>query len=139
MKTIEKFVKQVVSAAPTETVAAICRLMEQHNVGAVVVVEQHKPVGIVTDRDICLKLGAHGVSPQTRVGDVMHQPVTVVNRDEGVFDTTQSMREAGVRRLPVVDDDGWLVGLVTLDDLLRLLVRELSNVVEGISQEMEIK
>lgn len=139
MKTIEKFVKKVVSAAPRESLATIARLMGQHNVGAVVIAETGKPVGIVTDRDVALRVVAQGLSSQARAGEVMSTPVKIVHRDEGVFDTTQVMMELGVRRLPVVDDDGLLVGLVTLDDLLRLLVRELSNIVEGIKQEMEVK
>jgi CBS domain-containing protein len=142
MQTIEKFVKRVVTAKPQETLAAIARLMEQHNVGAVVLAEEHRPVGIVTDRDLALQvvgLVGHGVPLQTPAAQVMTAPVKTVGRDDGIFDTTQSMREYAVRRLPVVDNEGRLVGLVTLDDLLRVLSRELSNLVEGIRSEMAVK
>ncbi len=139
MKTIEKFVKRVVTAAPGDSLAAVAQLMERHNVGAVVIAENHRPVGIVTDRDLALQLGARGVSPRTPVGEWMTAPVKTVSSDDGVFDTSQVMRESGVRRLPVVDDDGRLVGLVALDDLLRVLSRELSNLTEGIRTEMEIR
>jgi CBS domain-containing protein len=139
MKTIEKFVKRVVTAAPSDALAAVARQMEEHNVGAVVIVETHRPVGIVTDRDLALQLGARGVSPRTAVGEVMSTPVQTVSSDEGVFDTSLVMKENGVRRLPVVDEDGRLVGLVTLDDLLRVLSRELTNLTEGIRTEMEIQ
>jgi CBS domain-containing protein len=101
-KTIEKFVKPVVTSGPNESLASIASLMERRNVGAVVIVEGSRPV------------------------------------DDGIFDTTQTLRDEGVRRLPVVDDDGLLVGLVTLDDLLRVLSRELSNLAEGIRSEMEV-
>jgi len=111
MKTIEKFVKRVVTAMPQETLAAVARLMEQHNVGAVVLAENHRPVGIVTDRDLALHIAAHGVPLQAPAARVMSTPVMTVGRDDGVFDTTQSMMESGVRRLPVVDEDGRLVGL----------------------------
>jgi len=127
MKTIEKFVKQVVTARPQETLAAIARLMEQHNVGAVVLAEDHRPVGIVTDRDLAIHVLARGVSPQAPAARVMSTPVETVGRDDGVFDTTRSMMESGVRRLPVLDENDHLVGLVTLDDFLRVLARELSN------------
>jgi CBS domain-containing protein len=139
MQTIEKFVKRVVTAKPQETLAAIARLMEQHNVGAVVLAEEHRPVGIVTDRDLALQVVGHGVPLQTPAAQVMTAPVKTVGRDDGIFDTTQSMREYAVRRLPVVDNEGRLVGLVTLDDLLRVLSRELSNLVEGIRSEMAVK
>lgn len=141
MKTImvEKFVKPVVTARPQDTLAAVGRLMEQHNVGAIVLAEDRRPVGIITDRDLALHVAARGVSLQTPVARVMTAPVQTVGRDDGVFCTTHSMREAGVRRLPVVDDDGRLVGIVTLDDLLRILGGELSNLIDGIRSEMEVK
>jgi len=137
--TIEKFVKHVVTVQPNEALSSVARLMERRNVGAVVVVEHDRPVGIVTDRDLALQLAARGISPATPVARIMSTPPVTVGRDEGVFDTTQTMKEAGVRRLPVVDDDNHLVGIVTLDDLLRVLSRELSNLIEGIKPEMELK
>jgi CBS domain-containing protein len=139
VKTIEKFVKRVVMARPQETLAAVARLMDQHNVGAVVLAEDHRPVGIVTDRDLALHVAARGVPLQTPAARVMSTPVQTVGREDGVFDTSQTMMETGVRRLPVVDDNGQLVGIVTLDDLLRVLGRELSNLVGGIRSEMEVK
>lgn len=139
VKTIETFVKKVVTGAPTESLASVARAMEEHNVGAVVLVENHKPVGIITDRDLALRVVAHGLPPQTPVKNVMSTPVHTAYRDDGVFDTTQLMMDAGVRRLPVVDDTEELVGMVTLDDLLRVLSRELSNLIAGIKQEMEIR
>lgn len=138
-KTIETFVKKVVSVHPDTSLAAVARGMKQHNVGAVVITEKQMPVGLVTDRDVALQLGASELSPQTPVRKVMSQPVHTVYSDDGVFDTTQVMMEQGVRRLPVVDSEGALVGLVTLDDLLRVLSRELSNLAEGIKSEMEVK
>lgn len=137
-KTIEKFVKPVVTATPDDSLGAIACLMERRNVGAVVVVEDRRPIGIISDRDVALHVAARGLPIQAPVSNVMSAPVKTVGRDDGIFDTTQTMRDEGVRRLPVVDDDGRLVGLVTLDDLLRVLSRELSNLAEGIRSEMEV-
>jgi len=139
MITIESFVKKVVTARADESLAAVAHSMEQRNVGAVVIVENGRPQGVVTDRDFALQLGSHGVSPRTPVAKVMSTPVKTVRFDAGVFDTTRTLMDFGVRRLPVVDDDGWLVGLVALDDLLRVLSRELSHLAEGIKSEMEVK
>jgi len=139
IKFVESFMKKVLAVGPTESVAAVARLMEQHNVGAVIITENHRPVGIVTDRYLALELGARGASLQTPIAKVMTSPVEIIHQDEGVFGATQTMRELNVRRLPVVDDDGLLCGLVTLDDLLRLLGRELANLTEGIKPEMEVK
>jgi len=137
--TIEKFVKRVVTAGPDEPLAGLARRMDEHNVGAVVIVAGHCPVGLVTDRDLALHLGARGTPAHARADQVMSRPVQTVRRDDGAFDTTRQMREAGVRHLPVVDGQGCVVGLVTLDDLLALLVRELANRTAGIAPEMEVK
>ncbi len=139
MKTIERFVRKVLTTRPPEPVAAVARSMQQHNVGALVVLENDKPVGMVTDRDIAVRVVAAGRSPQSPVGSIMSTPIRTVYQDDGVLDTTEAMMEAKVRRLPVIDDDGRLVGIVALDDLLRVLSRELSNVIEGIRPEMETR
>jgi CBS domain-containing protein len=139
LKTIETFVKKVITVHPDTPLSAVARRMDEHNVGAVVISENRKPMGLVTDRDLALQLGARGLPPQTPVHKVMSQPVQTIYRDDGVFDTTQVMMERGIRRLPVVDNEGLLVGLVTLDDLLRVLSRELSNLAQGIKSEMEVK
>jgi CBS domain-containing protein len=136
---VEGFAKPVISAGPNDPLAALARSMAEHNVGAVVVVENHQPVGIVTDRDIALALAVHGATPQTPAVRVMVSPVESISLGDGVFQATQVMRERNVRRLAVLDDEGELAGIVTLDDLLRLLSRELSNLVEGIRPEMQVR
>ena len=109
--------------------------MEKENVGAVVVTEGKRPVGIVTDRDLALAVCVRGASPLDHVQNVMTCPVATISRDDGVFSATQQMMEHAVRRLPVVDKSGGLVGLVALDDLLLLLSRELQSMAEGIRAE----
>ena len=140
MTTLRCFARKVVTASPSASTAAVAHLMEEHNVGVVVITEHHKPVGIVTDRDLALALGARGVVLQTPIASVMSKPVKTIPQDVGVFYyTARTMMEESVRRLPIVDDDGCLVGIVTLDDLLRVLVRELSHLTEGIKAETEVK
>jgi CBS domain-containing protein len=139
MKLNDIFTRSVVTARPGETLATVALRMKEHNVGTVVVVEEQRPVGIITDRDVALALGALGVSPQAQVQKVMTRHVLAVPEDTGVFTATKYMRERGVRRLPIVDREDRLVGIVTLDDLLRSLGRELYNLAEGIEHEMEVK
>jgi CBS domain-containing protein len=110
--------------------------MEQHNVGSVVIVEQQRPVGIVTDRDLAIVLGTRAKVPHDLAVDVMSTPVTVVGQHEGVFKATQVMKERGLRRLVVVDDLGRVIGLISLDDMLLLLARELQNLAEGVKAEV---
>lgn len=112
--------------------------MELENVGAIVVTEGDRPVGIVTDRDLALAVCVRGASPQEHVQSVMTCPVSTISKDEGIYNATQQMMEHAVRRLPVVDPSGGLVGLVSLDDLLLLLSRELQNMAEGIKVETAV-
>jgi CBS domain-containing protein len=113
--------------------------MQEHNVGTVVIVEYQRPVGIITDRDMALALGAQGISPQTQVQKVMTRHVLVIPEDAGIFAATNYMREREVRRLPIVDREDHLVGMVTTDDLLRCLSWELYNLTEAMRHEMNVK
>jgi CBS domain-containing protein len=139
MRLFEVFTRGVITAAPEETLAQVAGKMQEHNVGTVVVVEGQRPVGILTDRDLALALGARGVAPQAPARQVMTPHVLAVPEDTSVFTATKYVRECQVRRLPVVDSEDRVVGLVSLDDLLRLLAKELHNLAEGITREMEVK
>jgi CBS domain-containing protein len=139
MNLSEIFSKNVVTAGPGETLASVAKQMQEHNVGTVVIVQDRRPVGIVTDRDLALALGALGVSPQVQVQKVMAHHVLAIPDDMGLYTATKFMRDCEVRRLPIVDKEDRLVGIVTLDDLLRFLGRELYNLGEGIKHEMEVK
>jgi CBS domain-containing protein len=135
------FGTKLITASPRETLTSVALRMQEHNVGAVVIVEGHKPVGIVTDRDLGLSLALHGgnVVPEDPVRDVMTTPVRTIPEGAGVFAATQCLRDAGVRRLPIVDAEGRLVGIISMDDVVRLLGRELHNLGEGIKPTEAIK
>jgi len=138
MSISELVTRKLVTAAPKDSLAKVAKLMEQQNVGAVVVTEENRPIGIVTDRDLAFAVCVRGTSSQERVQNVMTCPVSTINKDEGVYNATQQLMEQAVRRLPVVDDSGDAIGLVSLDDLLLLLSRELQNMAEGIKDEVGI-
>jgi CBS domain-containing protein len=129
----------VITARPSDTLQSIAVKMQEHNVGAVVIVEKDRPVGIVTDRDIALAVGARGIAIQALVQSIMTRHVIAVPRDAGIFTVTRYMKEQGVRRLPVVDREDRVVGIVTLDDVLRCLGGELFNLAESIKPEMQVK
>jgi CBS domain-containing protein len=133
------FTKSVVTGGPEETLEAIAFRMQEHNVGTVVIVEKQRPVGIITDRDLALALGAQGLGRNTPVQKVMSRHVLAIPEDMGIYTASRFMRDRQVRRLPIVDREDRVVGIVTLDDLLRFLGRELYNLAEGIKQEMEAK
>jgi len=132
------FARKLVTAAPGERVADVARKMQDHNVGTVIIVKDRRPAGIVTDRDLALALGAQGISPQAPVDKVMTVNVQTIGDDAGVYTATRCMRDLEVRRLPVVDEHGHLVTIVSLDDLMRFLSHELYNLGESIKHEMEV-
>jgi len=123
--------RAVVTVGAGATIAEAATLMREHHVGALVVAEDvaggPAPVGMLTDRDIVVEVVAAGLSPQTiKVGEIVQRAVFSVAEDEGSEDTIRLMAINGVRRMPVVDSAGRLVGIVTLDDILRHLIGSLT-------------
>jgi len=106
--------------------------MRSSHIGNVVVVDAvdtRRPVGIITDRDIAVEVVAQGLAPaQTLVGSVMSAPVVTLREDDGFLEALDKMSARGVRRAPVVDRDGRLKGMVSVDDLVPLLARELAKI-----------
>lgn len=132
--------REVIIVERSETVLAASKLMRERNVGTVVVVDEHDgkrvPVGMVTDRDLVVKIIAPEADPTfIRAGDIMKEPLVTVKGSCGVYEAIQHMRSKGVRRLPVVDNDGSLLGIVTLDDLLGLLAEEIGALARLIEHE----
>ena len=136
MRIGDLFLKEVISVEPTATVGEAARQMDEHGVGAIVVAEQQRPVGIVTDRDVAIALGTGRTARDDQVQDIMTCPPLTLHERDGIFTACQQMKEKTVRRLPVVDDIGRLIGIVTLDDLLLLLSQELQNLAQGIRPEV---
>ena len=126
---LERFCrKPVVTILPHQTVQDAAVQMRDQHVGAVVVMEKDRAVGILTDRDIALRTVAEGRDPRTTpVGEVMSRSLTVLRSDEKIDDAITSIRTAGVRRVPIVDEGGKPIGMVTLDDLVVLMAGELST------------
>ncbi len=116
--------------------------MREKHVGDVVVVESDqqvsRPIGVLTDRDIVTLVMAEDISPENvRVGEVMAHNPKVINQFDDVFTAIERMSEAGVRRLPIVDDRGSLLGIVTADDLHQILSR-MQNHLASISRQQII-
>jgi CBS domain-containing protein len=134
--------REVVIAERTMGVVDAARLMRTHHVGDLVVVDERDgrklPVGIVTDRDIVVEVVAAGVNPDVlKVGDIMGPEVATVRESEGLFEALRYMRDKGVRRMPVVDNAGGLVGILTQDDLLSLLAEEITDLAKLVSHERQ--
>lgn len=122
----------------SSTVAEAARLMCIHSVGALVITDATEvtPLGVITDRDLVWMI-AEGLDPQTATVDqFVRSPLHSVCVTESLSDVTKAMREHGVRRLPILDPEGRLLGVVALDDILLLLGRELADVAAAITGEL---
>jgi CBS domain-containing protein len=128
-----------------ESIVDVAKRMRMLHVGTVIVIEdrngKHFPVGILTDRDIVLSIVASEPVhlPSVLVRDAMNNNLLTAAEDTSLPDALKMMRERGVRRLPVVDSDGALVGIVTADDVIRLLAEELNQVVQLMNREEQIE
>jgi CBS domain-containing protein len=121
--------QDVDTASYDETAFDVARRMRDRQVGTVIVVDDHRPVGIVTDRDLAVRVVAGGLDPQaTRVSDVMTPSPTTIHEDATIVTALGYMRQGRFRRLPVVRRDGSLVGIFALDDVLGLVAKELAEV-----------
>jgi CBS domain-containing protein len=115
--------------------------MRYGHIGSLVVVEQMNggkriPIGIVTDRDIVVEVIATGLDPAViTVGDIMEEELVVGRESDSVLETLEIMRFKGVRRLPTVDREGQLVGIVTVDDLLEILAEQLNELATIVARE----
>ncbi len=127
--------RPVVTISARATVQEAARLMRQKKVGALVVIGSDKPTGIVTDRDIAMGVVAEGLDAnQVPVGDIMRRNPTVIREDKGVLDALKTLGDHGIRRLPVVDKHGKLIGIVALDDLVLLLGSEMGHVAAALTR-----
>lgn len=132
--------REVVFARRDNTVKEAAQLMREYHVGDLVVVDQSEgkpvPSGIITDRDIVVGVVAKGLEPDAlRVGDVMGAELVIARETDGVSETIELMRSKGVRRVPIVDARGGLVGIVTADDILDLLAEEMMALAKMVSRE----
>jgi CBS domain-containing protein len=122
---------------PEATLLEVAQLMLTQHVGSVIVVEEHRPVGILTDRDIVAKVVAAEKDPKAvQAREIMTPNPALVNINYDPLDATRIMRDRGLRRLPVVDENRHLLGIVTLDDVLRLLGTEIANLAEAVHTEL---
>jgi signal-transduction protein with cAMP-binding, CBS, and nucleotidyltransferase domain len=131
MSTGEFCTREVVVAEKKMSILEVAQLMREYHVGNVVVVElrekQKIPVGIITDRDIVVEIIAEGVDiDAVTAGDVMSYDLLAVRETDGIWEALLLMCNRGVRRVPVVNDEGGLEGILAIDDMIELLAEELT-------------
>jgi len=135
--------REVMTVREDETVVAAAQRMREQRVGTLVVVEGEEdrivPIGILTDRDIVVGVVAPSPEHLDRllVGDVVIHELVTVEEETSVWQALQRMRERGIRRMPVLDQAGYLSGIVTLDDLLMRFVDEMRTISQILQRQGE--
>lgn len=113
------------------TLLEVSQLMQEKHVGSVVVTEisngKRVPCGIVTDRDLALAIGSSQKPQNINVEDIMQSNPITARVGDGVFEVIVKMRKNGIKRLPILNDEGLLFGIVCADDLLNLMGEEINN------------
>ncbi|HXG52843.1 MAG TPA: CBS domain-containing protein [candidate division Zixibacteria bacterium] len=131
--------RPVVSISPHASVADACQLMAEKNIGCMIVQENGRLCGILTDRDIALKVaGKTKDSRQTKVSEVMTPNPACITVDKNLHDLTRFMHEKHVRRVPIVDGGNKVLGIVTLDDLLALLGSDISEISKTVAETVPV-
>ena len=117
MKIRDVMSRDVRLVSPHQTIQEAARLMEEIDAGALPVGENDRLVGMITDRDITIRAVAQGLAPDTHVHDVMTQEIHYCFDDQDIEEVAEQMSDLKVRRLPVLDRNKRLVGIVSLGDI----------------------
>jgi CBS domain-containing protein len=134
MRVSEAMTRDVRVCHPRQSISDAARLMAELDCGALPVGEQDRLVGMITDRDIAIRAVAHRKSPDTPVRDAMSHEVRYCFEDQPVEQVARNMSELRVRRLPVLNHEKRLVGILSLGDLATCELRAAAQAVNGISQ-----
>ena len=135
MKVRDVMTSSVQTVRPDQTAQEAASFMLNADAGSIPVTDQGKLVGMITDRDIAIRGIAKGSGPDTPVRDLMSSDVICARDDDDIAHAASRMSEAQVRRLPVVDQDEQLCGIVSLGDLSREADSDCaSEALEGVSQ-----
>jgi CBS domain-containing protein len=138
MKIAEAMTRDVRVANPDQTIRQAAQMMAELDAGALPVGEHDRLIGMITDRDIAVRAVAHGKAPDTRIRDVMTDDVKYCFDDDEVEEVARNMADIQVRRLPVVNRDKRLVGIVAIADIAASEdIEVVGEAVSGISEPEE--
>ena len=134
MKVSEVMTRDVTVVSPLQSICEAAKLMAACDAGALPVGENDRLVGVITDRDIAIRAVARNLSPDTPVREAMSKQVLYCFEDENIEDVAENMGEQQVRRLPVLNRDKRLVGIVSLGDLALKKAKTAGDAVAAISR-----
>jgi CBS domain-containing protein len=132
--------KGVVTISADANALEAAKLMQSKHIGCLIVIDGSRPIGILTDRDILLKVVANEQKPvETAVKKIMTANPTMVNVNYDMLDAVRLMHTRGVRRLPVVDEHRHLLGIITMDDLLTTFSAEVASLAGAVQKEFGLE
>lgn len=136
---IEHLIQRGVETLPPDAPCVeAARLMREAAVGCVVVTEEGRPLGVVTDRDLVLRVMALGRdAAKEPLRDIMAGEPIFLGSERQVDEVLQTMAEQGVRRMPVVNEAGLLEGIITMDDLLLVLAGQMGRLADAVRRELK--
>jgi len=142
MRAIDIGTSRVIQMPGTATVSEAARTMRKHDVGCVIVVgnadTRSTPVGIVTDRDVALRTGAYVSGNDAKLRDIASTPLVVCRPDATIDELVSMMLGSHVRRIPIVDDAGDMIGIVCVDDLMTALATLTQRIAQTVTSERPI-
>ena len=130
--------KSVISVDASLTINEAAKMMEDAKVGAIIVMENNSPIGIVTDRDFAVKVAAHAYQLSEPIKKIMSSPLIGIGPEESVWMISELMSTRGIRKLPVLEDDK-VVGIVTATDLVNQLAVSTEKDIQMMYHESVIK
>jgi len=111
--------KNVKTVEPSATVVEAAAVMKSHNIGGLVIVEDEKPVGIVTERDIVYKIVVEKKNLDTKIDEIMSKDIRTIGEERNIDDAAKIMAAHLIRRLPVVDENSKCVGIIAVKDIMK--------------------
>ena len=130
--------KSVIAVDSSVTANEAAKMMEDVKVGAIIVMENNIPMGIITDRDFAVKIVAHAYQITTPVKQIMSTPLITIGPDESVWMVADLMYTRGIRKLPVIEDDK-VIGIITATDLVNQLAISTDEDIRKMYHESVIK
>ena len=121
LKVSDVMKKNVIVIPAGAPVVEAARLMKKNNIGSVIVIKGSEATGIVTERDIVRKVVAENKPNTVEVNEVMSSPLIVVGPEVDIREASLIMKKHSIKRLPVIDSKGYVVGIITEDDILKVL------------------
>jgi CBS domain-containing protein len=136
---LRALLRPVRTLGPEDSCLEAAQLMRSANIGSIVIARDNEPVGLVTDRDLAMRVLADAQDPAAlRLSEIMSPQPIFISVRRSLDEAIATMRDVGIRRLPVVDENGELAGIVSLDDILICIARQVGQLGECVQRELEL-